>query len=115
MTDWMNDRFVVESGGMEYVPVKPPFALVAVTAAIGALSAVCFLFSNPAGYLAGTVASVLGGIAALVNLQRMGSANYVGFDWFVPLLRVVRYGVLGITLGHVAMWAYKVATGAPLW
>jgi hypothetical protein len=113
MTDWMTDQFAVEATGAEYVPLKPPTLLVALTALVGLCAALMFIGEGLSffGYLLGTLGSVMGGVSAVVNLRRMSDPNYISFDWFVPLLRVVRYVVLGISVGHMVVLAFRVATG----
>ncbi len=98
----------------ENVVLKPPFLLLNTTVFLGLVAAVFFLVDSRVGYLAGTVASVAGGLVAFVNLKRMSDPNYVSFTWFLPLLRTVRYAVLLITAGHIVKLAVDAATGASL-
>ncbi|MFM8858045.1 MAG: hypothetical protein ACKOI2_12775 [Actinomycetota bacterium] len=113
-TDWSNDQFAVETDGQGDGLVRPPFALVGIVGLLGLVSVVFFLGSSSLGYLTSVIASVSGGVTALVDQKRRGNSNYVSYDSFRLVLGIARYGVLLIAIGHIVRLAFDVARGGSI-
>jgi len=91
--------------------VRPPVALLVATFGIATVSAASATFSSGIGYLIAVGASILGGVTSLQDQKRQGHPSYVTLGWFKPMLRIVRYLVLVITLFHVVILAIAAAKG----
>jgi hypothetical protein len=109
MTDWQigDVEVQVDSQGL----VKPPVALLIVTAGIAFTSVASAALSSGVGYLVAVAASIMGGVTALQDQKRRGHPSYVTLQWFSPALRLARYFILVVTLFHVALLAIASAKG----
>lgn len=107
--DWGNESTDVEvdASGL----VRPPFLLLTVTFGIAAIAATLAAWSSQIGYLVAVVASIAGGYTALRDQKRRGHPSYVILGWWRPALLVVRFGVLGVALVHVALLAIDASRG----
>lgn len=112
MTDWQAGGIdvQVDSGGL----VKPPVLSLVATVAVALLSSSLVFFHNALGYFVAVCASILGGVTSLQDQKRRGHPSYVTLNWFTPLLRVIRYFILFVTLVHVARLAIAAAEGSGL-
>lgn len=112
MSDW--DLPSVEVQVDSTALVKPPTPALIATIGVALVSGASVVFNSAFGYLIAVVASVLGGFTALQDQKRRGHPSYVTLSWFSPLLRIVRYLILAITLMHVARLAIDAAEGSGL-
>ena len=112
MTDWQAGgiEVQVDTAGL----VKPPVALLVSTVVVAVASASSAFVNSAIGYFVAVCASILGGVTALQDQKRRGHPSYVTLNWFAPLLRIVRYLILLVTLIHVAQLAIAAAEGSGL-
>jgi len=94
--------------------VRPPFLLLTVTFGIAVIAAALATWDSQVGYLIAVVASVAGGYTALQDQKRRGHPSYVILGWWRPALLIVRFGVLGVALVHVALLAIDASRGGGL-
>lgn len=114
MSDWSNEHLRFESTDRDSTMVKPPF-LFAIGTWVIALASCLFLLgerSNSSfGYPLTVVASVAGGITALLDQKRRGDSNYVSFDSFRLVLISARYFVVVVAVIHIVRLAINAANG----
>ena len=87
----------------------PPTRLlfVAVGLLIGSVAA--FLFNSAIGYGISVIASVVGSSVVFANLKKRSDPNYVTLDWFAPVVRLVRFLIMGVAFLHVLRLAIESA------
>ena len=110
MADWMNGSVAVQPVSTSLI--HPPMEILWSTIALLVLSIVAIPFSNAIGYGLGVVASLLGGVTALLDQKRRANVNYANKDWFSPTLRIVRYVVLTVAFTHIVLLAISAAKEA---
>jgi hypothetical protein len=117
MSDWNSEQIGFESTDRSGVLVRPPFSLVAICGGIALLSALFLLGSSSKssiGYAISVVASIGGGITALIDQKRRGDSNYMGYDSFRWIMIAVRYGIVLIAVLHILRLAINAANGGSL-
>lgn len=88
---------------------RPPTRLLFVALGFLLLSVLAFLINSALGYGISVVASVLGSMVVFTNLQRRSDPNYVTLDWFAPIVRVVRFVIMGVAFLHILKLAIESA------
>ncbi len=110
MADWMNGSVAVQPTSSALI--HPPVEFLWTTVAILILSLVALPISNALGYGLSVVASLTGGVTALLDQKRRADVNYASKDWFAPTLRVIRYAVILVAFAHIALLAISAAKDA---
>jgi hypothetical protein len=117
MSDWNSEDIGFQSADRSGVMIRPPFSLVAICGGIALVSAFFLLgtsSNSSIGYGISVVASIGGGITALIDQKRRGDSNYLGYDSFRWIMIAVRYGVLLIAAMHILRLAINAANGGSL-
>ncbi len=110
VADWMNGSVAVQPTSRSLI--HPPVEILWSAIALLGLSIAALPFSNIIGYGLGVVASLAGGVTALLDQKRRADINYANKDWFSPTLRIVRYAVLVVAFSHIVLLAISAAKEA---
>ena len=110
MADWMNGSVAVQPTSSKLI--HPPTEFLWVTVAVLVLSLVALPVSNALGYGLSVVASLTGGVTALLDQKRRADVNYASKDWFAPTLRTIRYVIIVVAFVHIALLAISAAKDA---
>ena len=113
MADWSTSQIAFEADTRSAL-VKPPLPLLIATGVVSCIAIALLFIDSSFGYGLTVVASLLGGYTALVDQKRSGSANYISYDSFRNILRVIRFAIVARALAHIAVLAVNASKGGGL-
>jgi len=88
---------------------RPPTRMLFAAVVLMAISVVALFFNSGIGYGVSVVASVVGSAVVFTNLKKRSDPNYVTLDWFGPVVRLVRFSIMGVAFLHVLRLAIESA------
>lgn len=111
MNDWSSNDLIFESTDRTTELVKPPFLAVGMTGVVVLLSLLCLLGNSTLGYGVSVIASIMGGVTALIDQKKRADSNYSSYDSFRYSLSIVRFAALAAAVLHIARLAINAANG----